>query len=219
MKLFPKWLSWLDLILFGMAVTFVAIGLFGHRENMSNFIMLAIVTFLLIVIITAFWYVAELFNVYYDGTVIIKCWGKIAYKRIPYTKIEGASIECALQYPYQIPYRDEQGKIKAALILYQSDISFCSCVKSASCYHVRSSARLNVLCDDFLNIEHLKVLIDKTLISIYITEQILLLYKEDLSPLLEQYSTRFIVAYYDENEKTERKVSYEHFLLYNEKNI
>lgn len=214
MKLFPKWLRWLNLILSGIVLILLAVGLFWNHENMANFVMLAILTFFLIFIITAFWYAETLFNVYYDDTVIIKRWGKIAYKKIPYTIIEGASIECAVWYPYHIPYRDEQGKVKATFILYKSDISFRSCVKSTSCYHVRSSARLNVLCDDFLNIEHLKILLYKTAISFYITEQILSLYKDDLSPLLKQYSTRFIVAYYDENENAERKLSYEQFLLY-----
>jgi hypothetical protein len=55
------------------------------------------------------------------------------------------------------------------------------------------------------------MILKKTNAKIYITEQILSLYKEILDEFLACYPERFIVAYYDQADGAEKKISYQYF--------
>lgn len=211
MKSVPRWLCWIILIFACIALILVGIAFFIGLQFSSDLLLLAGMSFCCACIVTLFWCVTSSFNVHYDNSEILKKWGKITYKRIPYSKIEGASLECAVCHRYNIPFRDQDKKEKAALVIYQSNISFVSCVCSNSCYPMRSNARMNVLCSDFFNMESVQALLDKTCVDIYITEQMLLLYKHDIMELIEQRPKRFIIAFYDLVSKTEKKLSYDLF--------
>ena len=207
----PKWLRWLNCIFCGIALILVGIAFFTSDTFTSYILLLAGLFILFAFILTAYWYTASSFHIDYNDTGIVKRWGKITYKRIPYSRIKGASLECAVTYRYDIPYRDEQRREKAALILYESDISFLSSVSSRSCYPVHFSVRFNSLCSDFLDVECLKKALEKTNAKIYITEQILYLHKEILDELLKCHPARFVVAYCDQVDNTEKRISYQYF--------
>ena len=49
------------------------------------------------------------------------------------------------------------------------------------------------------------------IVDIYITEQMLSLYKDDIMELIKRHPQRFIVAFYDSVDKKEKKQSYDLF--------
>lgn len=207
----PKWLYWIISICTTIALILVGTAFFTEPQFTSDLLLLAVMSLLCACVVTFFWCVKSLFNVQYDISEILKKWGTITYKKIPYSKVEGASLERAVCYRYNIPFRDQQKREKAVLVLYQSNISFVSCVCSDSCYPVGNCARTNVLCSNFFNVESLQALLDKTYVDIYITEQILSLYKDNIMELIKQNPKRFIVAFYDSVDRKEKKLSYDLF--------
>ena len=209
----PKWLYWIISICTTIALILVGTAFFTEPQFTSDLLLLAGMSLLSAYIVTSFWYVKSLFNVHYGVSEILKKFGKITYKKIPYSKVEGASLELAVAYRYNIPFRDQHKKEKAVLVLYQSNMSFVSCVCSDSCYPIGNShcVRTNVLCCDFFNMESLHALFDKTDVDIYITEQILSLYKDNIMELIKHNPKRFIVAFYDSIDGKEKKLSYDLF--------
>lgn len=59
-----------------------------------------------------------------------------------------------------------------------------------------------------LNTKHLEILLNKTNAHVYISEQILKAHKDELKEMLDTFSDRVTVAYYDHTEKEEKKALY-----------
>lgn len=148
----------------------------------------------------------------FEDTAILNCLGKLVLKRIPYEKVLGATIQYAMN-PYKYPYLDPENKERAVLTLYQSDVSFLFDIKSNSGIGWYGGG-LNALCYDLSYEKHLRILLDKTPIKVYITEQMLTLHYDLLSDILQAYPDRFFVAYLDKLVQEEKRAPYAEYLRY-----
>lgn len=160
------------------------------------------------VIMLLFVCVAMSFNLVFDEDHIKARFLTFTYKKIPYSKVEGIAIKGACRGGRygSSPDLDEHKKQQAALVLY--DTKFYN-ITSKGGWDMASS--FGALCCCYLDTTNLKVLLEKTKLSIYITEQMLNVHQEQLNEILTAYPDRFVVAYYDVNEAAEKKMPYKKY--------
>ncbi|MBQ7338474.1 MAG: hypothetical protein IJW40_08495 [Clostridia bacterium] len=212
MKIIPKWLYIIDfVILFCVALCMIVD--FCLTGMLSSDVLILCSSFVVFAFfLTSLWCVRALFHLQYNDDMIEKKWGRIAYGRIDYSGIEGVSIERAVgNAPYHIPFRDPNHKLKSVLTLFHIDKYISNEVLSDSYRTVYFSGRFNFLGSDFLNLDHLELLLNKTGALIYITEQMYMIYRDYLYEIICKHPNRFIIAYYDPVDKMEKKAPFSQF--------
>lgn len=216
-KSFRTLLIALDIVLPLSSLLRLASVLLGDRKDLTFAIIDTVLVFLLCLVLTLAFVTSGSVNLLYTDTAVKRRIGQLVVKSIPYSKIEGASIETAVEPKYYTPYKDytdENRRVLATLVLYESDVSYRHCVTPSSTYPLHSRARFNALADDFLKVDDLQTLLEKTSVTIYITEKITALYKSELAPALDRYPYRFTVVYFDEIDKRIKRDYYSAYTDY-----
>ena len=201
----------LDIVLPLLSLLHLATVLLGDRKDLSFAIIEVALAFLVCLVLTLAFVASGSVNLLYTDNAVKYRIGQLVVKSIPYSRIEGASIETAVEPKYHTPYKDYRHETKrahATLVLYESDVSYRHCVMPNSTYPLHSRARLNALCDDFLKTDDLQILLAKTSATVYITEEIASLYKSELAQILDRFPNRFVVVYFDEIDKQIKRTDY-----------
>ena len=190
----------------------ILLAFFGSRSTLELVVTLCCISLFSSLFLTLMYCISDLFNCLFADNEIKVRWANLTYKRIPYSKIEGITVEGAVGYRYKIPFRDKSKKQKAALVLYESNVSFLEDIKSNSECTKPFPSLVNALCGSFLEEKDLQILLDKTTLPIYVTEQMLTLHQEKLKKILSSSPDRFIIAYYDRLGGIEQKMPYPKFV-------
>jgi len=169
---------------------------------------LCLIIFTVLTFLTIMFCINDLYNCKFTDTDIIVRWGVLTYKRVPYTRIEGITIKGAVRQ-YKAPIKTGK-KQRAVVVFFDSPFSFMAGMTSKSVWVIPTY--LESLCYCFLDIEKLRVLLENTKKNIFITEQMLNLYQEQLKSITNDFGDRFIVAYYDIKDSRERKIPYKNFI-------
>lgn len=215
-KIAPKWLRYSS---YSMSTIALFATLIYILTNHQNWLIVIALTWWSILLTISFILIQienqkpKLTHVCFDDTFVSVCLGKIVLKRIPYEKIMGATILRAMSHIYLHPYLDLQNKERGVLTLYQSDCSFLYGLKSKSGI-VCHGSNPNVLCYDLAYTEHLPILLKKTKVCIYVTEQMLALHKDLLTQTLQRNPDRIFVACFDKAIHEERIMPYNEYVLY-----
>lgn len=215
-KIAPKWVRYSSYSL--SVVSILAIFLYILTDNMTWIVVFALtgwsfmLTFSILLALLNTNQKPKLTHICFGDTFISVCLGKIVLKRIPYEKIKGATISRAMSPPYLYSYFDQEGKERSILTLYQSDCSFLPGLNSKAGI-VCKGYNMNALCYDLAYAEHLPVLLEKTAVYIYITEQMFILHKDVLIQALQSNPDRFFVACFDNVAGEEKKIPYNDYVL------
>ena len=208
----PRWLRYGSYALSALFLPSLLAFLLTERETILVVTIITIPATFLAVGLLVTEHPLKLTHVRFEGTAILICLGKLVLKRIPYERVQGATIECAVSQPFRYPYLDREGKARAVLTLCRSEISSSSDIKSDSVINWFDH-RHDALCCDLCYEKHLKILLDKTPIKVYITESMLTLHNDLLYDALQAYPERFVVACFDKTTQKEQHMPYPEYLL------
>lgn len=206
-KIAPRWLRYGSYALSALFLPSLLAFLLTERETILVVTIITMPATVLAVGLLVTEHPLKLTHVRFEGTAILICLGKLVLKRIPYERVHGATIECAVSQPFRYPYLDREGKARAVLTLCRSEISSSSDIKSDSVINWFDH-RHDALCYDLCYEKHLKILLDKTPIKVYITESMLTLHNDLLYDVLQAYPERFFVAHFNKIAHEEQRTSY-----------
>lgn len=130
------------------------------------------------------------------------------YKKISYAKIKGIDIRVAVDR-HSFPIKDINGRQMAVISLYASEYSFRQSIKPNSyiCIPYKTNNMITCSC---LSVYDLCNLLKNTELDIYITEEVMTLYKNELNEILIQNPLRIRIVCSSVDKQT-IIVSYNHY--------
>jgi hypothetical protein len=138
-------------------------------------------------------------------------WNSV-YRTLPYASINSICICRATGKMWNyIKCLDENKKPKAIIVMSEDFSDFVGF--NSKGYGTYPTTRLQD-CSSFLEESDLLILLEKTQLPIYVTEEMFLLHSDKMEKALNTYPDRFIIAYYDRARSCEKKAPYRIYQLY-----
>lgn len=207
-----KWVIWLNIITVLLSVVVLIITFFTTSDR-DVFLSLAMLCGAFI-FTTALVFLSEILtamcmdDVYLTNKDIqIKRGNRMLWK-ISYDKITAILIDGMRGDLNPGTVHDKSRRPKACMSMYDTEDAnskiFCRSKSNTPPYAKSIDGGYSYP----LNIDHFEILLNKTNAHVYISAQILKAHKDELKEILDKFSDRVTVAYYDKTEKEEKKAPY-----------
>lgn len=195
----PRAKKHLRLVLFACAVLTV-LGVTGCaaallRKDRELLIVMAVFFGILLavsLVMAALLWVMGRFRVAFSPTEIVYLWGSKAYRTVSYSAVEGVTICGAIDY-YFFPIKGDNKKQLAMVLLLKNGHLGPRILPGGSirfpCY--RDS---NVWCCCTLDRTDLETIMDGTQTTVFVTEDMLKLYAEELKPVFDRFPAERVMV-------------------------
>jgi len=207
-----KWVIWLNIITVLLSIVALIIAFFT-TSNKEDFWSLAMLCGAFI-FTTVLLFVSEILGAMCMDDVYLtnediqikngnKMLGEISYAKITAILIDGMRGDLNSGTVH-----DKNRRPKACMSIYYAEDAtskiFCRSKSNTPPY----AKSIDGWYSYPLNANHLAIILNKTNALVYISEQILKARKDELKEILDNFSDRVTVAYYDKTEKEEKKAPY-----------